>query len=359
MNMESQHATAASSPVEKNIETISTLKDAYAAADHIESLSTEERTRLDKILRRKYDRRILPFCTLMQLCSMIDRSNMGNAAVLGMREDLELTGNRFNIALSLFFITYILFEIPANMVQRKIGPRIWLPILTCSFGLVTMCIGFVQSFGALCATRVFLGLCESGVLAGIIYLLSSFYRRHELTTRMGILNAVVTLSGAFGGLLATGFSRVPGFGILHTWRHIFFFEGIITMLVGALALFLPNSPATAGFLTDEERSYACSRLIDEAKALSTERMNKTAFKRAIFHLPTQAVAVALICSLCAMGSMQLFSVGSSSSYCPSKVNTKAAHPPEKHGLQWSGGAAHVCAALCIRSDHLCHSLDTV
>ncbi|KAI9172818.1 transporter [Paramyrothecium foliicola] len=297
----------ATSPVEKFETNVSPLKGAYAAAQHVESLGAAERERLDKILRRKYDRRVLPFCTMMHLCSMIDRSNMGNAAVLGMREDLDLTGNRFNIALTMFFVTYITCEIPANMIQRKLGPKIWLAFLTISFGLVTMCISFVRSFGALCATRVALGLCESGVLAGIMYTLSTFYRRHELTTRMGYLNAVVTLSGAFGGLLATGFSRVPAFGILHTWRHIFFFEGLITMLVGFSVLFLPNHPSTAGFLTEEERAYACSRLIDEAKALSSERMNKVTFKRALLHLPTQLVAVALVCALCAMGSMQLFS----------------------------------------------------
>ncbi|KAH7013993.1 major facilitator superfamily domain-containing protein [Ilyonectria destructans] len=292
---------------ELGVTSLSVMQDAGAAATHIESLSSDTRDVFDKRLRRKFDLRVLPFLTLMHLCSMIDRSNMGNAAVLGMREDLDLTGNRFNIALSLFFIPYVLFEIPANMVQRQIGPKIWLCFLTIAFGLITTCISVVGSFRGLCVGRVALGLCESGVLAGIMYTLSSFYRRHELTTRMGYLNAVVTLSGAFGGLLATGFTRVPAFGMLHTWRHIFFFEGIITILIGISVIFLPNDPATADFLTEEEKVYACSRLVDESKALASEKMNKTTFKRALLHLPTQMVAVALICATCSMGSLQLFS----------------------------------------------------
>ncbi|KAH6695504.1 major facilitator superfamily domain-containing protein [Plectosphaerella plurivora] len=292
---------------EAGVSSLAVLQDAGAAATHIGSLSTDTRAALDKRLRRKFDLRVLPFLTMMHLCSMIDRSNMGNAAVLGTREDLNLTGNRFNIALTLFFIPYVLFETPANMVQRQIGPRIWLCFLTVSFGLVTTCISVVGSFGGLCAARVALGLCESGVLAGIMYTLSSFYRRSELTTRMGYLNAIVTLSGAFGGLLATGLTRVPAFGMLHTWRHIFFFEGLITILVGLSVIFLPNDPASAGFLTEEERIYTCSRLVDESKALASETMNKTTFKRALFHLPTQMVAIALVCATCSMGSLQLFS----------------------------------------------------
>lgn len=199
---------------------------------------------------------------------------------------------------------------PANMIMKKIGPKAWLSFLTFGFGIVTMCQGFVHSFEGMVAVRIFLGLCEAGVLPGIMYTLASFYRRHELTTRMGYLSAVVSLSGAFGGLLATGFSRIPSFGILHTWRHVFFFEGLITAIIGLSVLFLPNSVATSSFLTEEERAYACTRLIDEAKALPDEKISKVTFKRAIFHAPTQAIALSLICSLCCMGSLHIFTVSS-------------------------------------------------
>jgi MFS family permease len=197
---------------------------------------------------------------------------------------------------------------PANMICKKVGPRFWLVFLTTSFGLVTTCIAFITSFGGLIAVRVLLGACEAGILPGIMYTLSTFYRRHELATRMGYLSAVVSLSGAFGGLLATGFSRIPGIGMLHTWRYIYLFEGIITILVGASVLMLPNSPDTASFLTEEERGHSRNRLIGEAKALPYEKINKVTFRRAILHIPTQTVAIGLICSLCCMGSLAIFSV---------------------------------------------------
>ncbi|KXH60491.1 major facilitator superfamily transporter [Colletotrichum salicis] len=170
---------------------------------------------------------------------------MGNAAVLGMREDLSLAGNRFNIALTVFFIPYVLFEI--------------------------------------------------------------FYMRHELATRMGYLNAIVTLSGAFGGLLATGFTRVPTLGTLHTWRHILFFEVLTSTIVSLATFLLPNSIASCDFLTEEERAYASSRLLEEARSMASEKMGRTTFQRALLHVPTHMVSVGLICSTCSMGSLQLLS----------------------------------------------------
>lgn len=211
-----------------------------------------------------------------------------------------------------------MLQSPANIMMKKIGPKAWLSFLTFGFGIVTMCQSFIHSFGGMVAVRVVLGFCEAGVLPGIMFTLASFYRRHELATRMGYLSAVVSLSGAFGGLLATGFSRIPSFGILHTWRHVFFFEGLITALIGLFVIFLPNSPATSRFLTEEERAYACMRLIDEAKALPDEKIGKVAFKRALSHAPTQLVAVALICSLCGMTSLSLFTVRTKFTHQPSK-----------------------------------------
>jgi MFS family permease len=222
---------------------------------------------------------------------------------------------------------------PANIALRRLGPKYWLPVLTLGFGIVTMCHAFVRSYNGLIVCRILLGMFEAGVLPGIIYTLSMVYRRHQLTTRMGWLNGIVVLSGAFGGLLATGFSRIPQHGMLKTWRWIFLLEGIVTALVGLAVFMLPNSLESAKFLTDEEREYAMSRLIEEAKALPGERLNKKTFIRAVRHWPTQLSALALICSLCCQGSMQLFAV-SIFNCAPATCSrlTSAANYPYQHGL---------------------------
>ena len=97
--------------------------------------------------------------------------NIANANVFYLSEDLELTGDRYNVALVIFFVPYILFEIPSNVILKKLKPRIWLSICMFTFGLVTLLQGFVQNYSGLLATRFFLGLAETGMFPGAFYLI--------------------------------------------------------------------------------------------------------------------------------------------------------------------------------------------
>ena len=98
--------------------------------------------------------------------------NIANANVFGLSQELGIaTGNKYNIALVIFFVPYILFEIPSNILLKKMKPRVWLSICMFGFGLVTMLQGFVQNYSGLLATRFFLGLFESGMFPGAFYLI--------------------------------------------------------------------------------------------------------------------------------------------------------------------------------------------
>lgn len=138
----------------------------------------EARSPLETAIRHKFDRRILPLGILIYLVAQIDRSNMSNAVVLGLIEDTNLTGNRFNVALTLFFVTYILFEIPANLMCKYFGPRFWLSFITFGFGITTMCISFVKTYPALVVCRLLLGVFEAGELSHI----SSFQVHRHLSS---------------------------------------------------------------------------------------------------------------------------------------------------------------------------------
>src|SRR6266536_1305243 len=114
-------------------------------------------------------------------------------------------------------------------------------------------------------------------------------------------------SGAFGGLLATGLTKIPPWGVIHTWRNIFFFEGLISMILGLTAfLLLPNSPATASFLTSDEKRLSCDRLYLEMKSASAEPLSPRFIKRAFCSLNTVLMSLASICTLLTMKSMALF-----------------------------------------------------
>lgn len=117
--------------------------------------------------------------------------------------------------------------------------------------------GLVHSFGGLLAVRLFLGLCEGGLLCGMVLYLSTMYKKNELQLRVGIFYASASLSGAFGGLLATAILKMDGVGGLAGWRWIFILEGIATVLIGILAAaMMPAGLGTARFFTEEERIFA-------------------------------------------------------------------------------------------------------
>lgn len=187
-------------------------------------------------------------------------SNIGNAKIDGLVDDLHLTGNKFNIALSVFYVPYICIDIPSNLVLKHLGAGIYLPALLIAWGIVGMCMGFVKSYAGLIASRFFLGLCEGGLFGGLILYLSMFYRRHQLMYRIGLFYCAAPLSGAFGGLLATGLAKINSGGY-HGWPFIFFIEGAITIAFGVLTIFfLPNTPAESSFLTEEEKVGAVTRM---------------------------------------------------------------------------------------------------
>lgn len=137
------------------------------------------------------------------------------------------------------------------------------------WGVVTTMTGVVHSFSGLLAIRFFLGMCEGGLLPGIVLYLSTLYRPHELQQRVGVFYASASLSGAFGGLLASAILKMDGVGNLAGWRWIFILEGIATILI---ALFswatMPADLASAKFFTEEERAFALWRF-REAHAVVT------------------------------------------------------------------------------------------
>jgi sugar phosphate permease len=105
----------------------------------------------------------MPILAVLYAFSHLDRSNIGSARVDGMDADLSLAGNNsFSVALLVFFISYFLFELPSNVVLRKIGPPIWLSFLATGWGVIMLCMGFVQNAAALAGCRFLLGLFEAG-----------------------------------------------------------------------------------------------------------------------------------------------------------------------------------------------------
>ncbi|CEO59585.1 Putative Permease of the major facilitator superfamily [Penicillium brasilianum] len=206
-----------------------------------------------------------------------------------------MTGYDYNKLLSVFYISYIVFEIPSNLACKWIGPGWFLPTLTLAFGICSVGTAFVHSFSSACGVRFLLGIFEAGMLPGIAYYLSRWYRRVELALRLALDLVMAPLAGAFGGLLASAILRLDSFGGLKTWRMIFAIEGIITIGLGLLAFAtLTDRPETARWLTQEEKRLAISRVRSEyeyagARAV-LDKLNMKKITRGIFNPVVQAIS---------------------------------------------------------------------
>ncbi|KAH8663785.1 putative MFS transporter [Ilyonectria robusta] len=215
----------------------------------------------EKRLVRKIDKYIVPMVMMTYLLCFLDRTNIGNARLFGLEEDLKLHGDQYQIAVAVLFIPYVLVEVPSNMLLKKFTPSKWLATITVSWGIVSTMMGIVQSFGGLIACRLLLGLLEGGLFPGLTVYLTMFYTKQELALRIGYLFVSSALAGACGGLLAYGIGFADGTAGLSGWRWVFILEGIPTVLFGiAIWLFLADSPETAWYLNDDEKRLLVARL---------------------------------------------------------------------------------------------------
>ncbi|KAH8427129.1 allantoate permease family MFS transporter [Aspergillus melleus] len=231
----------------------------------------------EKALLRKLDIRLLPPLTILYLLSFLDRSNVGNARLEGMGDDISMTGNQYLTGLTLYFIGYVLFEIPCNIVLKKTTPRIWLPTLTLIWGIVATLLGVVQNYAGYLTSRTALGIAESGLFPGVVFYLSMWYKRNEQHYRVALFFSAASLAGAFGGILAWGIAHMRGVGGYNGWRWIFILEGLLTVVMSIVAYFwVYNYPSTAEFLSEKERAFIQYRLKNDNDSTRDERFSWTA-----------------------------------------------------------------------------------
>ncbi|UPK89996.1 hypothetical protein LCI18_000931 [Fusarium solani-melongenae] len=238
--------------------------------DDLDDIESQSRFIFDRQaerrLRNKIDLTIMPIICLMYLFCFIDRANVGNARIAGMDVDLGMKGFDYNVILTMFYVSYIIFELPSNIVCKLLGPGWFLPALTVLFGACSIGSGFVKTVPQMMGVRFLLGIFEAGMLPGIAYYLSRWYRRSELTFRLGLYLVAGPLAGAFGALLASAILRLDHFGSVKSWLGIGLI-GFVTMT---------DRPDTARWLTEAEKQLSEDRVrserVGQAKVL--DKMDK-------------------------------------------------------------------------------------
>ncbi|KAI0409478.1 major facilitator superfamily domain-containing protein [Xylaria palmicola] len=215
----------------------------------------------EKKILRKMDLRLIPMLALLYLLSFLDRGNIGNAKIEGLQEDLKMSNDQYNLSLTVFYFGYAAFEVPSNLLLKRLRPSRWLPTIMVAWGTVMTLMGIVRNFQGLLSTRLFLGVAEAGLYPGCAYYLTMWYCRREIQLRQAMFFSAASVAGAFSGLLAFAIAKLDGLGGLEGWRWIFILEGLATVVVAFAAFFLLHDfPETATFLTEEERAFVIYRL---------------------------------------------------------------------------------------------------
>ncbi|KAL0578919.1 hypothetical protein V5O48_003067 [Marasmius crinis-equi] len=211
------------------------------------------------------DFRMLPILALIYSFALIDRVNLSSARVAGMGAALNLqVGERYSIANCLYFVPYILLQIPGNAMLRKVGVRIWLAFIVVAWGAVQLGMGFVEHWGLLTLCRVLLGAFEAGFFPALVFIISTWYKRHEVQKRLAAFYLLsITISG-FSPILAYGLSKLDGKQGIAGWSWIFIIEGTVTMFLGLGGYFLiPDFPDRNTFLTRAQTAFVLKRVEED------------------------------------------------------------------------------------------------
>ncbi|KAJ3829785.1 MFS general substrate transporter [Lentinula raphanica] len=219
-------------------------------------------------LMRRIDLHVIPWLAMLYFLNFMDRGNIGNAKLYGMTTNIDhpISDTQYLIALTVYFFPYALLEPASNVILRRLKPSLWLSSLIFCWGVVVICHGFIQSYGGLVTVRVLLGVTEAGMYPGIVFYISSWYKRSEMGSKIAFFFSSATLSGAFSGLLSVAIHNMDGVGGLAGWRWIFILEGLFTVIVALLSFWvIQDYPEAARFLTEEERVFVIRRLKNDVR----------------------------------------------------------------------------------------------
>ncbi|MFO1426419.1 MAG: MFS transporter [Steroidobacteraceae bacterium] len=217
----------------------------------------------EHIVLAKAARRLIPFLALLYFVSFLDRVNVGFAA-LTMNRDIGLSASAYGFGAGVFFIGYFLFEVPSNLILRRVGARRWIARIMISWGIVSSLTAFVDGPSAFWIVRFLLGIAEAGFFPGIVFYLTNWFPAPVRGRALAGFLIAVPISSALGAPLSTVLMQLSLFD-LAGWRSMFLLEGLPAVVLGCAVLaWLPDGPQDARFLTDAERRTLTELLARDA-----------------------------------------------------------------------------------------------
>ena len=222
---------------------------------------------------RKCAWRVIAFAILGYAINYLDRSNVGFAA-LTMNRDLGFSASVYGFGAGLFYVSYALFQMPANLMLYRIGARRWMACIFVTWGAVAVLTALVRNALDFYVLRFALGMTEAGFFPGMIVYLSLWFPKAWIGRMTTLFMAAAPASLLIGGPLASIILQLENRAGLHGWQWLFLLEGAPACLAGIASLFwLPDGPAQAHWLNDDERRVIQSRLTEEAVSRHVDVMS--------------------------------------------------------------------------------------
>ncbi|KAI9896777.1 hypothetical protein N3K66_007799 [Trichothecium roseum] len=241
----------------------------------------------EKRLLRKMDCVILPICCFAFFIKWLDQVNINNAYSSGMKEDLDLQGNQYSLFGTFYNIGYLVFEIPSMLIiSRPKLARYYLPIMETLWTALTFAQSRIRSEKNIYGLRFLLGVLETPVSSGSMYILSSWYRGDELFKRAGVWFVSSNLGSFIGGYLqAAAHENLDGKLGMAGWRWLFIVDGCVSLPVALATFFLfpgvPTSPKV-WWLSDTQYRL-CNRRMQEEGVRPSRKIGKKMLKRVFTH----------------------------------------------------------------------------
>ena len=214
----------------------------------------------------KARRRLIPFLFLLYIVAYLDRINVGFAA-LQMNQALGFSATVYGFGAGIFFLGYVLFEIPSNVILARVGARLWIARIMITWGLVSSAMMFVRNAQGFYILRLLLGVAEAGFFPGIIFYLTRWFPARERARTIAAFMTATVMAGAIGGPISGALLSLNDFGGLAGWQWLFLLEGVPAIVLGVVVLkVLAERPEEATWLTEQERATLAACLREDASA---------------------------------------------------------------------------------------------
>lgn len=226
---------------------------------------------LERHAIRRVTFRLIPFLMLLYFVAFLDRINVGFAA-LTMNKDLGLSSRVFGLGSGIFFFGYFVFEVPSTIILHKVGARFWIGRVMITWGIVSIGMAFMRGPISFYVLRFLLGIAEAGFFPGIILYISYWFPQNHRSAVIAMFMAAAPAAGLIGAPISGALMQMNDLLGLRGWQWLFLIEGLPAVLLGLITFrFLSDRPATASWLSNEERCWLSTTILSEQSAISDPR----------------------------------------------------------------------------------------